>query len=85
MSYTIDFTSLDNALEILAAYRGLLRQDIATESGRNQPNREKIDALENEWTHLRSERKGLTINNPELVNKVRYVYGPIVAKRTGHG
>lgn len=85
MSYTTDFTNLDNAVEIIAAYRGLLRQEIAQEAVRNEPNRERIAALESEVSHLRAERLSLNIGNRELVNKVRFVYGPIVAQRTGHG
>jgi hypothetical protein len=67
---------LETATETLAAYIGYLTNQILAEQDMAKPNAERIKALEHECDFVVSERRAITPDNYDLINRAIYIYAP---------
>ncbi|CBL45897.1 Conserved hypothetical protein [gamma proteobacterium HdN1] len=69
---------LEAATETLAEYIGYLSGEIDAEQEKVEPNTERITALERELDTVLGERRALTPNNRDIINRALYVYAPML-------
>lgn len=69
---------LETATETLAEYIGYLNSEIDTEQGQPAPNTGRVAALEHELDIVLGERRLLTPNNLNIINRALYVYAPLL-------
>lgn len=69
---------LETATETLAEYIGYLNSEIDTEQGKSAPNTGRVDALEHELDIVLGERRMLTPDNLNIINRALYVYAPLL-------
>jgi len=73
---------LETAIETLAEYIGYLNSEIDTEQDRPEPNTGRVDALEHELGIVLGERRLLTPDNLNIINRALYVYAPLLKRMT---
>jgi hypothetical protein len=74
---------LEAATETLAAYIGYLSSEINIELGKSEPNLGRIEALKRELDIVWSERRLLTPDNTNIINRALYVYAPLLKPMQG--
>lgn len=84
MSSIAETARLEAATETLAEYIGYLSGEIDSEQEKAAPNPERITALEHELSIVLMERRVLTPGNRDIINRVLYIYAPML-KRTHEG
>ena len=67
---------LENATETLAEYVGYLTNEILSEEHKPIPNIGRIKALTHECDLVFKERRAITPDNIDLINRAIYVYAP---------
>lgn len=67
---------LETATETLAAYIGYLTIQILDEQDKPKPNVGRINALQHECDSVVSERRAITPDNYDLINRAIYIYAP---------
>ena len=73
-----EIAKFESAVETLMSYIGYLNTKVHEEEDRPQPNQNKIEALRAQIDLLWHERNSNLLENPELIDKAVYVYGPIM-------
>jgi hypothetical protein len=71
-------TRFETAVEILAGYTGYLRNEIRAEKQKESPDSARVAALDEQCSQLLDERKRITFEDTDLINKVLYVYGMVL-------
>lgn len=74
---TATAVEIERATETMMAYVGHLNTEIMKEEALENPNKEKIDAMQLQLDLVFKERKAI-ITDRKLVSKALYVYAPIM-------
>lgn len=69
---------LETATETLAEYIGYLNCEIDTEQDNSEPNIGRVAALEHKLDIVLGERRLLTPNNLNIINRALYMYAPLL-------
>ncbi len=69
------------ASEVIAEYFAFCAKEMSDELDNLQPNQEKLDALEAQLLELKKEKRAISVESPEVINKALYVYAPLLKKR----
>lgn len=83
MSPIAQTARLEAATETLAEYIGYLNSEIGAEEDRGEPNLGRIEALGHELEILVDERRAITPDNLDLINRALYVYAPLLKPMHG--
>lgn len=76
---------LETATETLMAYIGYLNTQIFNEEKLTNPNKAKIQALEEQIQVVLSERSAIRPDNEKLIARAIYVYAPIMKALYANG
>lgn len=83
LSPIAEIARLETATETLAEYIGYLSGAVDAERDRPDPNVGRIEALEHELDIVLGERRALTPDNIDLINRSLYVYAPLLRPTSG--
>jgi hypothetical protein len=69
------------ASEVIAEYFAILATELANEKNSSTPNLEKVKTIESSMRELKKEKRILSPDNVDLINKALYNYATILKKR----
>lgn len=68
----------DVAAKVIAEYLAFWARELAKERDNEAPNLEKIETIETQLRELKREKLCISVDNIDAINKVLYVYAPLL-------